>query len=250
MLITIGLLFLVGITFGSFFGVVGLRIPKSQSIIRPGSSCDNCHRQLGPLELIPVVSYLFHKGRCRFCHVKLSPMYLFIELLTGVLFASLPFVTNWSEETIIVLTLVSLFVIITVSDLAYMIIPNKVLGFFSVLFLIEQLVVPRISWSDAILGAVTGFAILLLIAFVSRGRMGGGDIKLFGLIGFVVGVKLVLLTLFLSCFIGTIVGVSGMVVGKLKKGQYIPFGPSIFVGTIIASIYGEALINWYQQFIL
>ena len=122
-----GILFIYGLVLGSFFNVVGLRVPLKKSIATPRSACPTCGHQLTPLELIPVLSYIFQKGRCRGCQSRISPIYPFFELLTGILFAAAPYFVGWSAELFVALTLISLFMIIIVSDIHYMIIPDKML---------------------------------------------------------------------------------------------------------------------------
>ena len=239
------LLFLYGITLGSFYNVVGLRVPVGKSIVYPGSSCPTCGHRLRALELIPVLSYFLQKGKCRGCQSRISPLYPSVEFLTGVLFATAPLFVGWTGELIIALTLISLFIIIFVSDLAYMIIPDKVLLVFVGIFLLERFFIPLTPWWDSLLGAAVGFGLLLLIAVVSKGGMGGGDIKLFALIGFVVGTKMLLLSFFLSTLLGALLGLAGMAMGIVKKGKPIPFGPYIAVGTLLAYYFGDTLIEKY-----
>lgn len=234
-----------GVLFGSFYNVVGLRVPKGQSIVSPRSACPTCGNQLKSLELIPVLSYLLQGGKCRVCKTGISPIYPIIELLTGVLFATAPLVVGWSGELIIALTLISLFIIIFVSDIAYMIIPDKVLLVFAGIFLLERLFIPLTPWWDSLLGAAIGFGLLLIIAVVSKGGMGGGDIKLFALIGFVVGVKILLLAFFLSTLLGAVFGLFGMALKLVKKGKPIPFGPFIAIGTLLAYYFGDTVIQAY-----
>ncbi|MFT8321644.1 MAG: prepilin peptidase, partial [Bacillus sp. (in: firmicutes)] len=186
------LIFLYGITLGSFYNVVGLRVPKKESIVRPRSHCTSCGHTLTAMELIPVLSYILVRGKCRCCKASISPFYPIFELLTGLLFVVCPFILGWSSELFVAWTLISLFMIITVSDLVYMIIPDKVLLFFSGLLVIERFFIPLSAWWDSLAGAAVAFTLLLVIAIVSKGGMGGGDIKLFAVIGFVVGIKLVL----------------------------------------------------------
>ena len=124
--------FLYGIVLGSFFNVVGLRVPKKESIVSPPSHCTVCNRKLGVLDLIPVFSYLFLKGKCRGCGTKISPIYPIIELVTGILFVLSYAMLGFSGELIISILFMSLLVIITVSDIAYMLIPNKVLLPFAI----------------------------------------------------------------------------------------------------------------------
>lgn len=127
-------LFVYGLVLGSFFNVVGLRVPLKQSIVSPRSACPTCGHQLKPYELIPVISYLLQGGKCRGCQSRISPIYPFFELLTGILFATSPLVIGWSSELVIALTLISMFMIIIVSDIHYMLIPDKILIWFAGIF--------------------------------------------------------------------------------------------------------------------
>jgi leader peptidase (prepilin peptidase) / N-methyltransferase len=244
------LIFIYGLLLGSFYNVVGLRVPEGKSIVAPRSSCPKCGHQLTALELIPVLSYVFQRGKCRQCKVGISPVYPLFELLTGVLFAGAFLLTGWSFELVIALTLISLFIIITVSDLAYMIIPDKVLLVFAGIFAVERIYQPLTPWWDSLAGAAAGFILLLLIAFASRGGMGGGDIKLFALIGFAVGWKTMLLSFFFSTFFGAFFGVLGLLFGLVKKKQPIPFGPYIAIGTIVGYFFGEKIVDWYLNLLL
>ncbi|WP_174729839.1 prepilin peptidase [Mesobacillus harenae] len=239
------LLFIYGLLLGSFFNVVGLRVPENKSIVAPRSACPHCRHQLTAAELIPVFSYLFQRGKCRQCLARISPVYPFIELLTGLLFAGAYLLVGWSGELVIALLLISLFMIITVSDLAYMLIPDKVLVWFAGLFFIARLFDPLMPWWDGVLGAAVGFFLLLLISVVSKGGMGGGDIKLFALIGFAVGTKTLLLSFFFSTLFGALFGIAGLLLGLLKRKQPIPFGPFIAMGTLTAYFYGEMIFTWY-----
>mgnify|MGYP005840373261 CR=1 FL=1 len=238
-------IFVIGLIFGSFFNVVGLRVPKKQSIIAPRSACPACNHQLTAVELIPVFSYVLQQGKCRNCRKQISPLYPFIELLTAILFAISPFLVGWSKELIISWTLVSLLMIIFVSDVKYMIIPDKVLLFFAVIFMMERVIVPLTPWWDSFQGAVIGFSLLFLIAFVSKGGMGGGDIKLFAVIGLALGVKMVLLSFFLATLFGAFFGFLVIAVGKAKRREPVAFGPYIVLGTLIAYFFGEVIFSWY-----
>lgn len=246
----ISLLFFYGLLLGSFYNVVGLRVPEGKSIVAPRSSCPKCGHQLTPFELVPVLSYVFQKGKCRQCKVGISPVYPVFELLTGVLFAGAFFLIGWDFELMIALTLISLFMIITVSDLAYMIIPDKVLIVFAVIFAVLRIYQPLTPWWDSFVGSAAGFVLLLLIAFASKGGMGGGDIKLFALIGFAVGFKTMLLAFFFSTFFGAFFGIIGLITGMVKRKQPIPFGPFIAIGTLVAYFLGEQIIDWYLNFLL
>jgi leader peptidase (prepilin peptidase) / N-methyltransferase len=240
-------IFIVGLVLGSFYNVVGLRMPKKKSIVTPRSACPNCGHVLTAKELVPVFSYVFQKGKCRNCHVRISPLYASMEMLTGLLFVFSFFMFGLEWETIVALTLVSLFMIITVSDLVYMLIPDKVLLFFMVVFLIERICIPLTPWYDSLIGAVVGFALLYIIALISKGGMGGGDIKLYAVLGIALGWKVVLLSFFLSTLIGAIGGSIGMIIGKVERGKPMPFGPYIMIGTLLAYFFHEQIINWYTS---
>lgn len=241
------LFFIYGSVFGSFFNVVGLRVPKKESIVSPPSHCTKCNRKLGLLDLIPIFSYVVLRGKCKGCGQKISPMYPLMEFTTGVLYAFAYYQIGFSLELIIALLFVSLLVIIAVSDLSYMIIPDKVLLPFAIAFLILRWIIPTSPWWDSLLGAAVGFAVLFFIAIVSKGGMGGGDIKLFFVIGLVLGTMNTLLTLFLASLIGSVVGI--YVLKKTGKGRKTPvaFGPSIAVAALISYFFGADFVEWYQQ---
>ncbi len=242
--------FLIGIVFGSFYNVVGLRVPVGESISRPRSHCPSCKRTLTAFDLVPVFSFLWLKGKCRHCQHKISPIYPLIEFATGLLFVFSYWKIGFDWELLVALLLISMCVIIVVSDSRYMLIPNKILLFFAPLFILLRLFVsPQIPWWDILLGAVVGFGLLLLIAVISRGGMGGGDIKLFALLGLILGLTDVLLAFFLSTVFGTFFGVIGLLLKKVKRGKPMPFGPYIVLGTIVTYFYGESILQWYIQWL-
>lgn len=237
--------FLFGTVFGSFFNVVGLRVPKKESIVHPPSHCTNCNRQLTALDLIPIFSYLFLRGKCRGCGVRISPIYLLTELCTGFLFAFSYYKIGFQWELGVALFFISLLSIIVVSDIAYMIIPDKVLLFFLPFLLLFRVLSPLTPWWDSLLGAVVSFSLLFLIAIVSKGGMGGGDIKLYFLIGLVLGTVNSLLSLFFASVIGMIAGIIVLKVKGKGRKTPVPFGPSIAVACVIVYFYGDQFINWY-----
>ncbi|WP_409368588.1 prepilin peptidase [Lysinibacillus sp. 38-6] len=239
------LIFVFGLVFGSFFNVVGLRVPKKESIVFPPSHCTTCQRQLTAIDLVPVLSYLFLGGKCRGCGQKISWIYPLMELLTGGLFAFSYWRIGFSQEFVVALLFISLLIIIVVSDFAYMLIPDKVLFFFLPLLALGRVLSPLTPWWDSIVGAVVGFSILYGIAVVSRGGMGGGDIKLFFLLGLVLGTLQTLLTLFIAAVIGMVVGIVVLKVRQQGRKTPVPFGPSIALAAVLVYFYGNVLIDWY-----
>ena len=240
-----GFIFVLGLLFGSLFNVVGLRIPKNISIAFPNSHCDHCQRELSWFENIPVLSWLFLRGRCRTCDARISPLYPVMELATGLLFAFTYYKHGLGPNLLIGILFVSLLVIITVSDLAYMIIPDPVLLVFLIFFVVLRIFFPLQPWWDALIAAALGFGILYLLAIISKGGMGGGDIKLFFVLGLILGTKATLMTLFLASFIGSLFGVVKIIRKKHKRKQPIPFAPFISIGAIISYFYTDVIIKWY-----
>ncbi|KGR79640.1 prepilin peptidase [Ureibacillus manganicus] len=237
--------FLFGMIFGSFYNVVGLRIPLKMSIAYPPSHCTNCMHRLSVLDLIPIFSYIFLRGKCRYCGAKVSPIYMATELFTGILFAFAYWQLGFTPELVVALLFISLLAIIVVSDIAYMIIPDKVLLFFLPLLALGRFFAPSDPWWDSLLGPVVGFTVLFLVALLSKGGMGGGDIKLFFLIGLALGTIGTLVTLFFASVIGMIVGFVILKVRGQDRKQPIPFGPSIALAAIIVYFYGDQIIEWY-----
>ncbi|MGC5326608.1 prepilin peptidase [Brevibacillus sp. SYSU BS000544] len=243
----LSLIFLLGLLFGSFYNVVGLRVPKGESIIQPPSHCPGCQQKLSACDLIPVLSYLLAKGKCRSCQMTISPIYPVMELFTGIFFALTYWRFDYSTETLVGLGFVSLLVIITVSDLKYRLIPDKVVFPFLGLFLVARFFIhPTQTYWMHLLAMAIGFGLFLLIAIVTRGEgMGGGDIKLFAVIGLVLGVKLLFVSIFLSSLLGALVGILLILLKKANRKSSIPFGPFIAVGSLLAYLYGEAITTWY-----
>jgi leader peptidase (prepilin peptidase)/N-methyltransferase len=241
--------FIYGLIFGSFFNVVGLRVPEKQSIVTPPSHCPKCNKQLKPIDLIPVLSYFTTFGKCRYCKASISPIYPIMEVVTGILFTAVYYAYGVTPEAWMNLLFVSLLVIITVSDLAYRIIPDKVLlPFFLVFLVLRFFIHPDETYVSHLTGMVLGFAIFFLIALISRGGMGGGDIKLFTVVGLFFGYPLLLLTILLSTLLGTVYGILMVVFQGAGRKTEIPFGPFIAMGSVIALFQGYNLIEWYFSF--
>ncbi len=252
-------IFIIGACLGSFYNLVGLRISKGQSIIHPRSFCPNCGHKLSWLELIPIFSYLFLVGKCRWCKSHISTKYLFFELSTALLFMFSYYKVGFKWELLICLLFISLLIIITVSDLEYMLIENKVIFFFLILFIILRYFIklPEVfstfeihCYLESLIGGAIGFTLLFLIAFIGqkvykREVMGGGDIKLYGIIGLILGLKMTLLSLFFASIIGSVIGLLLTVFKVFAKDKPIPFGPFIGLGCLVSYFYGYEIINWY-----
>lgn len=250
--LTLILIFIIGTVFGSFYNVVGYRLPKGESIISPPSHCPNCNTKLGPLELFPVLSYLIQKGRCKHCKTKISSFYTVFELLTGILFVLAYLSFGFSKELIIALTFISMLIIIVVSDYNYMIISDEVLIFFGIVLGIEILFINGTddfvkAIANGILAFITMFAIKKLGDIIfKKESMGGGDIKLMFIFGLVLGYPMAIL----SIFIGSIIGLPlSLIMLKKNTEHIIPFGPYLAAGAtiiLLLHINMNTLLNLYN----
>lgn len=238
--------FLFGTIFGSFFNVVGDRLAEGKSIVYPPSHCTNCGHQLKFYELIPIFSYLFQRGRCRKCKAKLSIKYLLYEVMTGVLFSLCYISFGLSLDLIIPLTFISLLAIVIISDIDTLIIPDEVIIFGVVLLLFEILCLHGIK--ECLLSLVQGLAAFLLMYGIKKfgdhmfkkESMGGGDIKLMGLFGIVLGFPLSIVSIFLASILG--LPISLLILWK-NKSHIIPFGPFLSMAAILLVLSQQSFMD-------
>lgn len=223
---------LAGMVFGSFFMVIAMRVPLGESIITPRSYCHYCKYVLKPKELIPIISFCMQRGRCTNCKRKISILYVVFELVTGMICLLTVYMIGVERELIIVLSLFSLLLIISVTDYIYMLIPNRILAWFACLLILECAFIPLVTWVDSIVGSCVIFILLYCMQKIYPEGLGGGDIKLLSLLGFIVGLKGIFIVLFLaSCFSLCFFG-AGLVLKRMKMRTQIPFGPFISLGAI------------------
>ena len=243
---------------GSFLNVCIDRLPRNESIVNPPSHCEVCQHRLSVKDLIPVFSYLRLRGRCRYCQTAITRKLLWVELATGLIFAFLywwcvVFNPELGVATFWVMAFYAcLFTIIFVIDLEHGLILNKVVYPSMVVALLlaiypwpwlTQVIQPGIA--SAALGGGIGFAVFFLIAIVSRGGMGWGDVKLVGLIGLVTGFPLVFVSIVLGAILGGVVAVALVVVKKRKLKEALPFGPFLALAAMITLLWGNNILNWY-----
>lgn len=230
------LLFIYGIIFGSFFNVVIWRVPRNESLISPNSYCPECKRRLRPSELIPLVSYLIQKGQCHGCQARISIRYPLVELVTGVLFVIAGFVASSSGELITQVVFYSFLFVCAIIDIEHKILPNVLVLPGMLIGCLLALIGLSIPIEQSLLGIVAGGGTLLLIAVLSRGGMGMGDVKFIAMIGAFVGVLDVFKILFLASFIGAIVGIIYLRKTHQDKKTPVPFGPFLAMGAFIISL--------------
>lgn len=238
------LIFIIGLIIGSFLNVCIYRIPREESIVFPPSHCPNCKLNLKLKDLIPLISYAVLRGRCRYCKARISPVYPFIEFLNAILYFLIYIKYGLSLEFIKFAFLASLVIVIGVIDYfttdiyTNTIIVGLIVGiaFAIISFFVEG------SIMIYIIGSLIGGGVISLIILLTNG-MGWGDAELLFIIGLFLGVRLTLVTLFLSFIIGGIVG-GILIILKIKsRKDYIPFGPFISIGAVISILFGEFIIN-------
>ena len=244
------LIFIYGLLIGSFLNVCIYRIPREESIAFPSSHCTTCSTKLKWYDNIPVFSYTILKGKCRYCDEKISNQYPMIELLNGIIYLLLFYKFNLSVDFIFYALISSVLVVITLIDLKEMIIPDSLVITILILSTLHKLINYYINHVPMhLLNSFGGLALagglFLLIVILSRGGMGGGDVTLIGALGFVLGIKLILLNIFLSFVLGGIISVFLLATKIKSKKDPIPFGPFIVLGFMITVFCGEGLIEWY-----
>ena len=243
------IVFIYGLLLGSFYNVVGYRIPNNMSIVKPGSFCPKCHHSLKWYELIPVFSFLIQKGKCRKCGCKISLFYPTIELTTGILFLVSYLIFGFTMEFVIALLIVSFLVIVIVSDFSYLIIPDEVTIFFVIVSVLLHF---YLGWQGALkslIGGVFLFSVMYLIMLLGNKlfheeSLGGGDVKLMMFIGSILSPVNGLFEIFLaSCLASPFAIISYF----SKKSRIIPFGPFLLLALLIIYLTQFDIINFFNQ---
>ena len=247
------LAFVLGAVFASFLGCMGWRICNGESVLKGRSHCDSCGHALAARDLIPIISYVGSKGRCRYCKAPISRMNLYGELLLAVVFVltTLKFDITWN--LLLMMFFVCILYLVSVTDLYEQIIPDSAL-FVATGFRVGYFVVfEEVTWQGTLGLLVDGLAVslpllvlvLIMEKILKKDAMGGGDIKLLFVTGIYLGWAENLLAIFFACIIGIVVGMVQMKQSEDEESVYFPFGPSIAMGAVIAMLVGEQLIGAY-----
>jgi leader peptidase (prepilin peptidase)/N-methyltransferase len=242
--------FVFGAVVGSFLNVCICRMPKDESVVTPPSHCPRCDYRIRWYDNIPLFSYLLLRGKCRGCGTHISLQYPLVELLNGLLTLAL-FLKFGPTLTFLALFLFcSALVVITFIDLEHQIIPDEISLSGIVIGFIVSFILPWQTWLNSLLGILLGGGSLLLVAYsyqwlTGKEGMGGGDIKLLAMMGAFLGWKSVLFIVFASSLIGSVVGVTMMLVQKKDSKLAIPFGPYLAFGAVLYIFFGRQLIHWY-----
>ncbi len=243
-------IFVFGLCIGSFLNVCIYRLPVSKSIVQPRSMCSNCGTLIAAYDNIPVLSYLWLKGRCRHCQIKISIRYPMVELLGGLFALGTYLKFGLTLEALIYYLFFAALLIVTFIDIDHRIIPNVITLPGIPICFAASFALPTITYKEALLGIFIGGGSLLLVAWVyglitKKEGMGGGDIKLLAMMGAIVGWQGVFFTIFLASLVGTLAGLAAMLQSRKGMKLAVPFGPFLSIGSITYIFFGTPLIAWY-----
>lgn len=241
------LIFILGIVIGSFLNVCIYRIPMEKSITFPPSHCTNCGHNLKPLDLIPIFSYICLGGRCRYCNEKISVRYPTIEAVNGIIYLLICLKFGLTIIALKYCILGSILIVIGMIDYdtQFVFTNTTVLGgIIGVSFIIIQALIYQNGIIDSVLGGLIGFGSIGLIVFITKG-MGEGDIEIAAVCGLFMGIKGILLGLFLAIVMGGVIGIIIIALRLKNAKEKIAFGPCIAIGSLISVLWGSDILRVY-----
>mgnify|MGYP004574502159 FL=1 len=246
-------IFIIGTIMGSFFNVVAHRLSNNESIIKPGSHCENCNHLLKWYELIPIISFLIQGGRCRQCHTKLSWWYPLIEIITGLFYLFSYLYFGLSYDFFISLVISSVLVITCITDFNYLIILDEPLIVGSILIIIIKFLQGGIiDTLIAILSGLLLFFFMLLVKILGdkafkRESLGGGDIKLSFFIGLSLGYKLAFVNLVLASLLTLPIAFYYLI---KYRDREVPFGPFLIISNFIIFVFASPILEFIDYLIM
>lgn len=237
------MVFLYGIVIGSFLNVCIYRIPKKENIATERSHCMKCGAKLQWYDLVPLLSWLLLKGKCRYCGTRISIQYPLIELINGVGYVWIFAVNGFNFVSILFALCLSALLALSIIDWRTFEIPVAFNIFILILGIARAIYDFEHIWTYLIgMVAVSGFLMLIFI-FTGGNGIGGGDIKLMAAAGLLLGLKCILAGFLLGCILGSVIHILLMIF--LKKDRTLAFGPYLSMGIFLAMLYGEQLADWY-----
>ena len=243
----VGAIFCFGLAIGSFANVCIYRLPLKKSVAFPGSHCPGCLSAVCPLDNIPLISYIVLGGKCRDCSKRISLIYPAVELVTALFMLAGFFKFGPTFNFLVYAVVAPTLIIITAIDIEHQIIPDVI----TLPGIVLGLAVGSytIGYADSLIGLFLGGGLFYLLAVLSNGGMGGGDIKYISAAGALLGWQKVLLVIFTGAFLGSIVGLFQIIIQKKSRKSLIPFGPFLAAGTLITLFYGNPLIRLYLEYV-
>jgi leader peptidase (prepilin peptidase) / N-methyltransferase len=247
--VTIAFLLLTGVAVGSFLNVCVYRLPRHESLMWPASHCTSCQRTLSWFENLPVAGWAALRGRCRTCRAPISIMYPLVETVTALVFVAGYLIYGWTPLLAVRLLFACGMIVLFVIDLQHRILPNVITLPGAALGLLFSLFLPP-GFASSLIGLLAGGGVLFAIAEVYyrlRGHegLGMGDVKMLAMIGAFLGWPLMLVTLVLASFAGSIVGLALIASGRGGLQAALPFGTFLAVGALVAAVAGDAMLAWY-----
>ena len=238
----------LGLVVGSFAGLASARIPAGKQIVRGRSYCPKCQRRIEWWDNIPVLSFLWLKGKCRQCGKKISARYPAIELTTALGFWGIYQLVDVRAQpltTLFLLALFTLLLLVFVIDLEKKIIPDSLVFWLLGLIFAFFLLVNNQSFYQHLFSGFLASIFLFLLFFITKGKgMGLGDVKLALPLGFFLGWPGVLIWLFLAFLTGGLASIILLLIGRAKFGQRVAFGPFLVIGFVLAVLFGDSLLLW------
>jgi leader peptidase (prepilin peptidase) / N-methyltransferase len=253
--VLLSLVFLFGISFGSFFNVLIYRLPNEMSLSKPSSHCPKCKHKIRFYENVPILSFIFLRGRCSNCKTRISWRYPLVEALGGILSVISIYHFGFSIRGFETALLSLIFIPIFFIDLEHRIIPNSLdLPWIPIGLICSIFAGAIVDWLGSAIGIIVGGGLFFLVMKLGevafkKEAMGFGDVKLAAMLGAFMGWKNILLILVIGSFLGSVVGVTIILLSKKSgKSTYIPFGPFLVLASLIALYYGDAIIKAYRAF--
>jgi len=250
--ILISIIFAIfGLIIGSFLNSLIWRLADLESLVKGRSQCPHCQKTLGFWDLIPLLSFVFLLGKCRYCGKKISWQYPFVEFITATIFVLIYLIFGISVYSGILVVIFSGLIVIAVYDIQKMLIPDKILISIAIIIFLYRLIdaIFKNSFSDfgwAFVGAAIFGGIILALFALSRGKwMGFGDIKLAAFLGFILGFPEVLVGFFVAFLAGGLISLILIAAGRKHLKDKVPFAPFIIFGFTIALFWGNQLLSWY-----
>jgi len=257
-------LILLGLSFGSFINAFVWRYKEQKNFINDRSECINCHHKLSSLDLVPVLSWLFLRARCRYCHQRISIQYPLVEIGVTLIFV-LSYIFwpySFTHDQLLLFALWLIIVlnlsILALYDLKWMLLPSKLIYLTYIPVVLMALVNIMTANSklhltiNYLLGLLFGGGIFFIIYQLSKGKwIGGGDVRLGFLLGLIAGsIEKSLLLIFVAAILGSLMSLFLMILGRMKRTNLIPFGPFLIAATIIVQLWGMIIVNWYNSLIV
>ena len=237
--------FIIGCCIASFVNVIVYRLPKEESFVKGRSYCPTCNHTLAWYDLLPVLSYIIVRGKCRYCRAKIPVKDTLLEVFGGMMamFCYHHYGVSW--DMILVFVIIMIFVAISFIDLETMTIPDGLLIAFFIITMFMCFLHPEVAILDRIIGFFSISVFMIIVNRIVADSFGGGDIKFIAVAGLLLGYKATLLAAFISIILAGMYASYLLITKKAKTGAHIAFGPYLAIGILLSLFYHEAILSFY-----